>query len=89
MQFDIDIRKTLRSGQRRFELGVQWRSDCQRLVILGPSGSGKSQTLKAIAGLMTPDSGHIRLGGRTLESIWRRRRDAWLICFRTTRCFRI
>ena len=66
MQFDIDIRKTLRSGQRRFELGVQWRSDCQRLVILGPSGSGKSQTLKAIAGLMTPDSGHIRLGGRTL-----------------------
>ena len=66
MQFDIDIRKTLRSGQRRFELGVQWRSDCQRLVILGPSGSGKSQTLKAMAGLMTPDSGHIRLGGRTL-----------------------
>ena len=66
MQFDIEISRTLRSGQRRFELGVQWRSDCQRLVILGPSGSGKSQTLKAIAGLMTPDSGHIRLGGRTL-----------------------
>ncbi|MGV8805384.1 MAG: ABC transporter ATP-binding protein [Polaromonas sp.] len=66
MQFDIDIRKTLRSGQRRFELNVQWRSDCQRLVILGPSGSGKSQTLKAMAGLMTPDSGHIRLGGHTL-----------------------
>lgn len=66
MQFDIDIRKTLRSGQRRFELDLQWRSDCQRLVILGPSGSGKSQTLKAVAGLMTPDRGHIRLGGNTL-----------------------
>lgn len=66
MQFDLDIRKTLRSGKRTFELNLQWRSDCQRLVILGPSGSGKSQTLKAIAGLTTPDSGHVRLGGNTL-----------------------
>lgn len=66
MQFDIDIRKTLYAGKRTFQLDVQLRSDCQRIVIIGPSGSGKSQTLKAIAGLMTPDSGHIRLGGSTL-----------------------
>ncbi|MDB5887097.1 MAG: molybdenum transporter ATPase [Polaromonas sp.] len=65
MNFDIDIRKTLRSGKRKFQLEVQLRSDCQRLVILGPSGSGKTQTLKAIAGLMTPCSGHVRLGGTT------------------------
>ncbi|MEO8170609.1 MAG: ATP-binding cassette domain-containing protein [Oxalobacteraceae bacterium] len=66
MQFDIDIRKTLHSGKRTFQLNVQLRSDSQRIVIIGPSGSGKSQTLKAIAGLMAPDSGHIRLGGNTL-----------------------
>ncbi len=66
MQFDIDIRKTLRSGKRSFHLDVQLRSDCQRIVILGPSGAGKSQLLKAIAGLTTPDGGHVRLGGNTL-----------------------
>ncbi|MEO8408581.1 MAG: ATP-binding cassette domain-containing protein [Oxalobacteraceae bacterium] len=66
MQFDIDIRKTLRSGKRTFHLNVQLRSHSQRIVILGPSGAGKSLTLKAIAGLIEPDSGHIRLGDSTL-----------------------
>ena len=66
MQFDIDIRKTLRSGKRSFCLDVQWRSTSQRNVILGPSGSGKSQLLKAISGLATPDSGHVRVGGNLL-----------------------
>jgi molybdate transport system ATP-binding protein len=66
MQFNIDIRKTLKTGQRVFDLRVQMQSDSQRLVIYGPSGSGKSLTLKAIAGLLTPDAGHIQLGGTTL-----------------------
>lgn len=66
MQLDIDIRKTLRSGKRTFHLNVQFSTASQRVVILGPSGSGKSLMLKAIAGLHRPDSGHIRLGTRTL-----------------------
>lgn len=33
------------------------------LVLFGPSGAGKTQTLNAIAGLMTPDSGEITLDG--------------------------
>ncbi len=66
MQFDLHICKTLRSEKRTFHLEVRLCSDAQRLVILGPSGAGKSLTLKAMAGLMTPDSGHIRLGGSTL-----------------------
>lgn len=66
MQLDIDIKKTLCSGKRTFDLRVQFKSEAQRIVIYGPSGSGKSLTLKAIAGLMHPDNGHIRLGYTTL-----------------------
>ncbi len=36
------------------------------MVIFGPSGSGKSVTIQAIAGLITPDDGRIVLNGRTL-----------------------
>jgi molybdate transport system ATP-binding protein len=63
---DIDIRKTLRAANRRFELRVRLRSDASRVVIAGPSGSGKSMTLKAIAGLVRPDAGHIALGDTML-----------------------
>ncbi|MDC8757884.1 ABC transporter ATP-binding protein [Janthinobacterium fluminis] len=66
MQLELDISTTLRSGKRSFALRVQCASDSQRIVIYGPSGAGKSLTLKAIAGLVTPERGHIRLNGRTL-----------------------
>lgn len=65
MLIDIDIDKTLRAGKRSFRLQVRFRCDEQRIVVFGPSGSGKSLTLKAIAGLMQPDRGHIRLNGST------------------------
>ena len=35
-------------------------------VIFGPSGAGKSTLLRIVAGLVTPDSGRIALGGRTI-----------------------
>ncbi|MDR2785846.1 MAG: ATP-binding cassette domain-containing protein, partial [Treponema sp.] len=38
----------------------------QCLGILGASGSGKSMTLKCIAGIEKPDEGHIELNGRVL-----------------------
>ena len=37
-----------------------------RMALLGASGCGKSVTLKCIAGIMTPDRGHIILNGETL-----------------------
>lgn len=36
------------------------------LALLGPSGSGKSSLLHAVAGFLTPDGGEIRLAGRTV-----------------------
>lgn len=66
MRLDIDIRKTLRSGQHAFNLAVRLQCSHQRTVILGPSGAGKTLTLKAIAGLLRPDAGHIHLDGRVL-----------------------
>ena len=66
MEFDVDISKTLRAGARTFELRIRFRSAGSRVVLFGPSGAGKSLTLKAIAGLLRPDSGHIRLDGAAL-----------------------
>ncbi len=66
MQIDIDIAKTLRSGSRTFELRARLASDSRRIVVHGPSGAGKSLLLKAVAGLMAPDSGRIEVAGRSL-----------------------
>ncbi len=37
------------------------------IALLGPSGCGKTTTLRMVAGFIKPDSGHIRLAGRSLE----------------------
>jgi molybdate transport system ATP-binding protein len=66
MLLDLDIRKLLRAGKQTFQLDVRLKTDSQRIVILGPSGSGKSLTLKAIAGLLRPDAGHIRIDDHVL-----------------------
>ncbi len=36
------------------------------LAVLGPNGAGKSTALHVIAGLLRPDTGVVRVGGRTL-----------------------
>jgi len=66
MQISLDISKTLRSGEREFQLDARFASAAQRVVVYGPSGAGKSQMMKALAGLMTPDRGRIELAGRCL-----------------------
>lgn len=45
-----------------FHLEVDLQVGPHVTALFGPSGSGKSLTMQAIAGLMTPDRGQIRFG---------------------------
>jgi osmoprotectant transport system ATP-binding protein len=40
----------------------------QRLALIGPSGCGKSTLLKMILGLVTPDSGRVKVGDREVTA---------------------
>lgn len=66
MDFEVSIEKTLRTGRKEFTLKSRFESRDSRVVLLGPSGSGKSLTLRAIAGLLAPDTGRIVVRGRVL-----------------------
>lgn len=52
-----------------FQLQAAWSTRAHRVAILGPSGSGKSLTLKLIAGLEHCDDGSIRLDERELAQV--------------------
>ena len=59
---DVALKKALPG----FALDVVFRSDGGITALFGRSGSGKSMTLGLIAGLATPDDGHVRIGGTDL-----------------------
>jgi molybdate transport system ATP-binding protein len=63
---DVDLKLTVKDGARRFDLAVRFQTDVPFAALYGPSGAGKSLTLQAIAGLLHPSQGHVRLDGRTL-----------------------
>ncbi len=62
MALEVDIEK--RAGS--FHLRAAFFCEKETLGILGASGSGKSMTLKCIAGIEKPDRGRIVLDGRVL-----------------------
>ncbi|WP_455721354.1 sulfate/molybdate ABC transporter ATP-binding protein [Agathobacter sp.] len=62
MSLIVKIKKQLDS----FELSVDMELEDEIVSVIGMSGSGKSMTLKCIAGIETPDSGFISLNGRVL-----------------------
>ncbi|MFZ4688604.1 MAG: ATP-binding cassette domain-containing protein [Polymorphobacter sp.] len=62
MNFDIAIR--LQRGDFGHDYALE--SDAAVTALVAPSGAGKSSLLLAIAGLVRPQSGHIRVAGRTL-----------------------
>lgn len=59
---EVSITKKLRN----FTLDVNFKTDNNVLALLGSSGSGKSMTLKCIAGVEKPDNGKIILDGEIL-----------------------
>ena len=43
--------------------------DGEYVCVLGPTGSGKTTLLKLIAGLVKPDEGEIRIGGKPVDEV--------------------
>ena len=68
MSLIVDIEKKLGA----FHLKAEFETGEGTSGLLGPSGCGKSMTLKCIAGIETPDRGHIELDGVTLFDSVRR-----------------
>lgn len=62
MAISLEIEKKLKG----FTLKTAFESSGSSVGILGASGSGKSMTLRCIAGIDKPDRGHIVINGRTL-----------------------
>lgn len=52
-----------------FDLQVGYVGEGRRLVLVGPSGSGKSLTLRLLAGLDRSGRGFVRLGERALQEV--------------------
>jgi branched-chain amino acid transport system ATP-binding protein len=51
-----------------FDLDLELRKG-EVAVLLGRNGAGKTTTLKAIMGLVRPDSGEVRLAGRRIDAL--------------------
>ncbi|TGL75184.1 ATP-binding cassette domain-containing protein [Leptospira yasudae] len=62
MSLTVNIQKTLIDRKRSFFLDLDFRFIQDFLFIYGPSGAGKTLTLKVLAGLIKPDRGRILLG---------------------------
>ena len=68
MAIYLDIEKRLQG----FSLSIQIEAEDVPIALLGASGSGKSMTLRCIAGIETPDRGQIVLDGKTFFDSKRR-----------------
>jgi molybdate transport system ATP-binding protein len=64
VSLDAAIRLTL--GPLDLDMGVNV-AEGEVVALLGPNGAGKTTLLRAIAGLVSFESGHVRLDGKVLE----------------------
>ena len=62
MAVKVNIEKNFRD----FSLKVNFEGSSASIGLLGASGSGKSMTLRCIAGIETPDKGRIVINGKTV-----------------------
>ncbi len=64
---DISIRHSLQTAHGILPMEISLRAEKGNIIaITGPSGAGKTTLLRQIAGLITPDFGHIKFG----NNIW-------------------
>lgn len=49
------------------------------VVLLGPTGAGKTTTLRMVSGLDLPDAGHITIGGRSVAGLTPAQRDVAMV----------
>ena len=59
MMWQVELHSRLGNQASAFELDIAFTSDAQRLVLFGPSGAGKTQTLMMMAGLNAPQQGKV------------------------------
>jgi multiple sugar transport system ATP-binding protein len=79
---DISLRTIVKTypGARRATDGVSLDvADGELLVLVGPSGCGKTTLLRMIAGLETPDSGTVSIGGKDVTDLPARRRNVSMV----------
>ncbi len=69
---NLDFALSRRLGD--FSLEIAHRARGPRLALLGPSGAGKTMTLRLLAGLLASEGGHVRAGSRALEQLPTERR---------------
>ncbi len=62
MPLSVNIQKKFSSGAK---VNIEFATDARFTVLFGRSGAGKTVTLSSIAGLLSPDSGMIRIEDRT------------------------
>lgn len=74
------IAKTYPGTARPTLQGLDLTVDSGKLTaLLGPSGSGKTTAMKLIAGLVPPDTGHIRLDDRDITALPPDRREVVMV----------
>jgi len=62
---DLSVRRGSRDVVRRVSLNVD---AAERVALVGPNAAGKSTLLSAVAGLLPPSRGDIRLSGQSLST---------------------
>ncbi|HEV7310424.1 ABC transporter ATP-binding protein [Ensifer sp.] len=74
---DVTVRYAGHCALKTFSLGL---GQGEIVALIGPNGSGKSTALHALAGLTRPDTGDVRLDGRSVRA-WKRRHLARRLSF--------
>ena len=80
----LDLHHLTRTfGNHRVLDDLTWQAEGHALVLIGPSGGGKSTLLRVLAGLEYPDSGTVAFDGQTLsfteDALLRHRREVGVV----------